>query len=1626
MRFLLAQNSVLLLGALLLLEPTAAKAAEYCSPEEMSGIAARRAAAARAHDPNPGAVAGRERDVERFLQRATPTPATATIPGITPDLAADLGRLKAETVITTKATPSRAAAEFAAHDAITRDLFNGRITSVRRFSQNDNKHGLYVVQIEAVDHVTGEVRQREAFFKPRTWGDEDGWARAPMEYLAYDLNRKLDMDYVPPTAYRRGLHVEADGQVFTEGAFILKAPEFKALAALPGEKFAAAHDAVISDNRVLNVLMHNQDGHYWNLGSGKHWVDGEAHPVFIDWGASLRPGTKVSLTEYHAYGNSSPVDTVSRKTFEALQRLKAEDFRGMVDSNILSWDEAHQILGRRDGIVAYFKGIQEQEVKLGGKKAEQSTILGEALKSHAAGEQARAKPVSPLADPNRVQSQRELVTAALERAPAEFQFVKLQDPNKEPVKMVKMSDLGYPKDKEVKIESAHGGVQVKPAGSDAFLVFDKDKKGYAMVAAGADGNPFGHAPRDFSEGSSVRHSLVGTDEKTILTEASKGPAVYSSKDLYDYWAKNSEKLQPKLASLYDTQTAQALVTKLQAKLGKEFLPLLIEPGVADRLDQFLAFSEKQPDLKKLSPLELRNRFADSLGTVTVYRGVGVQPSEVPAMKKNGLTSAGFASDFSKGDRSGISTYFGSVLLDDPQVRSFSDTIAMVRAPDKTDPPLGLIAVTDYHEVAEGVGAYYGKTARKNAKLEVLKMEVPAIQVLSTGGIIHHKWDNSFGASMRFWNPSTGQFVRDVPWTDKGLERYVQGLIDPSWIKSVETIEAPKSMWEDGNLNFDVFNWEKINLDAKKNAGSKAGGIPVSPNDFFSVLRTDPSTILDQEKLQNFLKTKAGPDFKKQLLQDLTMGAPNAELGDNDKEIAIYKKVSQFQDRMRAAPGFEKTALLLATDPDAAVKYEAISQYSNLVKSPSPEFQDALRGMLKNENESAHVRLLAADQLTADGASAPLRTLTGLDADTFFPLVQKVCAETRENLQCADMLDRVAKADPGAVQSPRAAELIQFLRKSNDEDTVEVLSQIPTDMAEATRHSLVSVVKPAVVEGQPVYSTEALRKLDQSKPAVAAAIRYRDSGADQLALARRRYFAETGSFQALEKANQRFGHLESFVPGTSEAARRIGYLRQEENYLARAAEKARADNDLSRAAELDRQRAGMAAQLLAETKARAEAFSSAADRNKLRQDARHGEVSSLISDDGFAAYQSYFPGRTLQEVAADPVESQLLAALKKKEIELSLRAEHEERAILAKSFTARDNAASEKMANDLVEARSKTFAELKTALQRRGWSQKEVADCFERETCSPINKILPAKTAAREDELSPLARQVIMESEVAKGEEKTVAEAKAIVKDTRESIPGDSVFNSTMEDLRKKESALQAEAKKLAKRRQTEPENSSLKKASADLGGAQGSIAARIGKLTLNRDTLKAARPLSAAENSLNDAAVKAVMTFLANSDQEALSKIHPALANLSQKGVRKGEDRLQKYLEFKRIVGGMSPADRAKVFAEVKSAAKGKEGLNAASNDLQAIAKAITRSDELAAATGTEDAKVTRAVYRDAKISPEGQALADAIGATKAGAVSPLERHAVAAAETKKIEAELKANPEKRWDDALRDIADEE
>jgi hypothetical protein len=63
-----------------------------------------------------------------------------------------------------------------------------------------------------------------------------------------------------------------------------------------------------------------------------------------------------------------------------------------------------------------------------------------------------------------------------------------------PTEMIKMSDLGYPTGKAATIESPWGE-QTKPAGQDAFLVWDDSKKQYYMVNASEQGLPLSYVPQ---------------------------------------------------------------------------------------------------------------------------------------------------------------------------------------------------------------------------------------------------------------------------------------------------------------------------------------------------------------------------------------------------------------------------------------------------------------------------------------------------------------------------------------------------------------------------------------------------------------------------------------------------------------------------------------------------------------------------------------------------------------------------------------------------------------------------------------------------------------------------------------------------------------------------------------------------------------------------------------------------------------------------------------------------------------------------------------------------------------------------------------------------------------------------
>lgn len=65
-------------------------------------------------------------------------------------------------------------------------------------------------------HVSYSIH---ALFKPCVDGDSDGWHRVPIEWVAYQLNLMLGMDYVPPVAYLHNVDIPGHGR-FASGAML--------------------------------------------------------------------------------------------------------------------------------------------------------------------------------------------------------------------------------------------------------------------------------------------------------------------------------------------------------------------------------------------------------------------------------------------------------------------------------------------------------------------------------------------------------------------------------------------------------------------------------------------------------------------------------------------------------------------------------------------------------------------------------------------------------------------------------------------------------------------------------------------------------------------------------------------------------------------------------------------------------------------------------------------------------------------------------------------------------------------------------------------------------------------------------------------------------------------------------------------------------------------------------------------------------------------------------------------------------------------------------------------------------------------------------------------------------------
>ncbi len=225
--------------------------------------------------------------------------------------------------------------------AILDDLHNGQVVEARPFGENGNMGKLWKVRLEH------NGRSRWAVFKPRSFGDRDGWARTPMEVAVYKLNRVLGLDMVPPAAYRRNLSL--GGQTFAEGALILWVDDAHKLWNVPEQEWSPRREAFSSDLRILQALSRdadNQNGN--NLIRGRHWKDGMYRVMKVDNEASMRWGAYVNLE--HSHPEWGPVTRFNRQTYDRLRELSFQDLK-MDVGEFISDDEIRDWLRTRDGLV---------------------------------------------------------------------------------------------------------------------------------------------------------------------------------------------------------------------------------------------------------------------------------------------------------------------------------------------------------------------------------------------------------------------------------------------------------------------------------------------------------------------------------------------------------------------------------------------------------------------------------------------------------------------------------------------------------------------------------------------------------------------------------------------------------------------------------------------------------------------------------------------------------------------------------------------------------------------------------------------------------------------------------------------------------------------------------------------------------------------------------------------------------------------------------------------------------------------------------------------------------------------------------------------------------------------------
>ncbi|GLC39016.1 hypothetical protein PLESTB_001771000 [Pleodorina starrii] len=263
------------------------------------------------------------------------------------------------------------------HRFVCNMLANGTIRDAKRM-ENGFGHVSYLVTLE--DKATG--KKLRAAFKPRVEGDCEGWHRVPIEVAAYQLSLLLGMDCVPPAVLRPDCHVDWTHYP-AGGAFIYWCGAARQLNTVPMAEWSVPGPVLLSDTRILDVLIQNSDRHAGHFLYAEHWADGDyapapqgrgggggsggsgsvwrgrLSPVLIDHAAGFRQDAFVCLDHENAF-LTGPTRRISARTYLRLRFLDAPTLRAALHG-IVTDEEIAALLSRRDAVLSFFDSLVTEQ-----------------------------------------------------------------------------------------------------------------------------------------------------------------------------------------------------------------------------------------------------------------------------------------------------------------------------------------------------------------------------------------------------------------------------------------------------------------------------------------------------------------------------------------------------------------------------------------------------------------------------------------------------------------------------------------------------------------------------------------------------------------------------------------------------------------------------------------------------------------------------------------------------------------------------------------------------------------------------------------------------------------------------------------------------------------------------------------------------------------------------------------------------------------------------------------------------------------------------------------------------------------------------------------------------------------